>query len=206
VPGDFDFDRVLLDAYFRGRATFPISQDRPPGQTVLLRTGREVQSGDRILAFDILTGDQLFVDRLSYHFVPPQVGQGFVFRTGNIPGLAGDQYYIKRLVGVPGDTLEIREPELWRNGAPITGAKAFDRNNRQEGAYAGYIPGPDHHPGSMLRAGEVVTLPEPRYFALGDNSNNSADSRYWGYVPAADVVGKPLVIYYPFTRRWGLAP
>jgi signal peptidase I len=58
----------------------------------------------------------------------------------------------------------------------------------------------------MLRAGEVVTLPEPRYFALGDNSNNSADSRYWGYVPAADVVGKPLVIYYPFTRRWGLAP
>jgi signal peptidase I len=206
VPGDFDFDRVLLDAYFHGRSSFPVSQARSPGQTVLLRTGRHVRAGERILAFDILTGDQLFVDRLSYHFVPPRVGQGFVFRTGNIRGLAGDQYYIKRLVGVPGDTLEIREPELWRNGGPITGVAAFDRNNRQEGAYAGYVAGPATGTYAMLRPGESVTLPEASYFALGDNSNNSADSRYWGFVPAADAVGRPLVIYYPFTRRWGVAP
>lgn len=72
-------------------------------------TVKRVSSGERVMAFDILTGDQLFVDRMSYHFIRPGVGSGFVFRTGNIDGIArvyGDQYYIKRLVGVPGDTLE----------------------------------------------------------------------------------------------------
>src|SRR5690606_849055 len=84
----------------------------PTGQQRIyfLRTGKMVRAGERMLSFDILTGDQLFVDRVSYHFVRPEVGDGFVFRTGNIPDLArigGDQYYIKRLVGVPGDELRI---------------------------------------------------------------------------------------------------
>ncbi len=79
----------------------------------------------------MVTGDQLFVDRFSYHFVKPKVGQGFVFFTGNIPGIAsvmGEQYNIKRLVGVPGDTLQIKTPVLWRNGQPITGAAACAKN------------------------------------------------------------------------------
>ena len=68
-----------------------------------------------MLEFDVLTGDQLFVDRVSYHFVKPSVGQGFVFRTGQIdsPYMRDrdtkrqiDEYYVKRLVGTPGDTLD----------------------------------------------------------------------------------------------------
>ena len=47
--------------------------------------------------------------------------------------------------------------------------------------------------------------PSDGFFAMGDNSGNSADGRYWGFVPAADVIGRPLFIYYPFTRRWGPA-
>jgi signal peptidase I len=169
----------------------------------LIPTGRHVRKGERIVSFDILTGDQLFVDRVSYHFVPPKVGDAFVFRTDNIPEITGanaNSYYIKRLVGTPGDVLEVRSPELWRNGAPITGAEAFDKNARQIDRYPGYTFGD-----TRLAAGTTLQVPAGSFFAMGDNSPNSADSRRWGFVPAADVVGRPLLIYYPFTRRWGPA-
>ena len=173
-----------------------------------VRTGKTVRAGGRVLSFDILTGDQLFVDRVSYHFVRPQVGDGFVFRTDNInshymqdaAGRQLEQYYIKRLVGTPGDKLEIREPVLYRNGKPITGSKAFNRNATREGNYPGY------RAGGILAEGATFTVPEDSYIAMGDNSANSQDSRYWGTVPAKDVVGRPLFIYYPFTKRWGPAP
>jgi signal peptidase I len=110
-----------------------------------------------------------------------------------------EQYYIKRLVGTPGDTLEVREPVLYRNGQPITGADAFAANASREGKYAGYFAQ------QRLSPGQTVTVPPDSYFAMGDNSGNSADGRYWGFVPAKDVVGRPLFVYFPFTRHWGPA-
>lgn len=220
VPMDFDMDWVLRDAFFPGdsRSLGEIANDeRMAGRLVeatvntpagaqrayLLRTGKTVRGGERLLSFDILTGDQLFVDRVSYHFVRPKVGEGFVFRTGNIPDLArmgGDQYYIKRLVGVPGDELRIERPVLYRNGAPITGSPAFAKNAEEAERYVGF------RPEGLFRDGATVTIGADQYMALGDNSANSLDGRYWGTVPAKDVVGRPLFIYYPFTKRWGPAP
>lgn len=207
VPGDFDFDRVLRDAYFDGAERFPVERYRP-GDHTLLPTGKHVERGERVLAFDILTGDQLFVDRMSYHFVRPKIGDGFVFRTDHLQDLhwrmpgPKEQYYIKRLVGVPGDTLEIREPILYRNGQPISGAAAFQKNAEREGNYPGYRnTGPD----GRMEPGESMTVPADSFMAFGDNSASSLDSRYWGAIPEADVVGRPLFIYYPFTRRWGPA-
>jgi len=217
VPQDFDFEWAVRDCFFPNatpshepggvdlarvlaRQTDAPSDDG--GRIRLLRTGRQVRRGERVMAFDILTGDQLFVDRMSYHFVKPKVGSGFVFRTGNIDGIArvyGDQYYIKRLVGVPGDSLEIRDFGLHRNGAPIEGARAFEANARRTGNYVGY-----RHEG-LLRAGARLQIKADEYFALGDNSANSADGRYWGSVPAKDVVGRPVLVYFPFTRHWGPA-
>ncbi|MES1168553.1 MAG: signal peptidase I, partial [Oleiharenicola lentus] len=109
------------------------------------------------------------------------------------------QYFVKRLAGTPGDQLEIHPPVLWRNGKPIEGSPAYGRNARQEGLYPGYTNG------GLLGAGETVTVPEHFYMALGDNSPRSKDSRSWGFVPEKDVVGRPLFIYYPLTKRWGLA-
>jgi len=146
----------------------------------------------------------LFVDRLSYNFVPPKVGSGFVFRTGKIAALQadeGDKYFVKRLAGVPGDVLEIKEPVLYRNGRPADGAAAYDKNARREGKYPGFTNTLD----GLLPPGGSVTVPAHAFFALGDNSPRSKDSRYWGFVPEKEVVGRPLFIYFPLSSRWGPA-
>jgi len=219
VPLDFDFDWAIYDAFFRGGPD-DFYRQRKLGEIFqrawqtgnfevrvingervrCVKTGKRVNAGERMFSFDEMTGDQLFVDRVSYHFVPPKVGSGFVFRTGGIPYIAnraGDQYYIKRLVGTPGDTLQIDGTTLLRNGEPIEGSEAFKANSEQQGRYPGY------QASGLLAPGETVSVGPNEFFALGDNSPNSEDGRVWGFVPEKDVIGRPLMIYYPFTRRWG---
>lgn len=229
VPLEFnEFDDVLRTSLFGSTENFykalttaynskALSQVLVPAKegseeayrAYYFKTGKQLRSGEPMLRFDILTGDQLFVDRVSYHFRAPRPGDGFVFRTGNIAGIGQDQYYIKRLVGVPGDKLEIRQPAIYRNGAPITGSDAFRKNAEREGLYKGYADSTtlERQGGDWpyLRKGVVLDVPVDSYFAMGDNSYNSRDSRGWGFVPAADVIGTPLLIYYPFTARWGWA-
>ena len=219
VPLDFDFDWAVYDSFLGGQTPYStqamqaaVQRKIQSGQVETrvvngrpvqcIKTGKSVRAGERMFSFDEVTGDQLFVDRMSYHFVRPSVGSGFVFRTGNIPAIAdtsGDQYYIKRLVGVPGDKLEIREPGLFRNGAPITGSSSFAENAKRANRYGGY------EARGGLAAGKVLEIPKDKYYALGDNSYNSQDGRYWGFVPAKDVVGRPIFVYYPFSRHWGPA-
>lgn len=227
VPEDFhDFDRVLQETFFKDNKTFieyvnqlgrsgklterSVIQVNGAGESarvVRIPLPRTAKSGETILRFDVLTGDQLFVDRMTYHFMRPTVGQGFVFRTGEIhseymvdrSGNQLEQYYIKRLVGVPGDTLEIKDYTLYRNGQPITGSTAFDKNAKRADNYVGY------RNELSLAAGKTMTVPPDSFLALGDNSANSQDGRYWGYVPAKEAIGRPLFIYYPFTKRWGPA-
>lgn len=219
LPLDFDFDWTVAQAFFPSQVRrYPTDwqnlvldkvhagdfEVREVDGELLrcLRTGKVVRAGERMLSFDEMTGDKLFVDRMSYHFVRPRVGSAFVFRTGNIPQIVrdeGDQYYIKRLVGGPGDTLEVRGTALWRNGAPITGAYAFEANAHRWGEYPGY------QAAGLLSPGRTVVVEPRHFFAMGDNSPNSGDGRMWGFVPAKDVAGRPLFVYYPFTKRWGWA-
>ncbi len=226
VPVDFSgFDELFLDTYFPRRADLAVQFQRAAqagaGADSLQRLnekgedfapvrrvpiGRTVRAGDPVMRFDLMTGDQLFVDRITYHFMRPEVGQGFVFRTDHIPMIGQEQYFIKRLIGRPGDVIEIREPQIYRNGAPITGAEAFKLNAGRVGLYRGYFNAShEDYRYSYLFKGEPVTVPPHAYLALGDNSRDSLDGRFWGFVPAKDVVGRPLAIYYPFTRRWGPA-
>ena len=137
------------------------------------------------------------------------MGQGFVFRTDHIPDIErnfGDQYFVKRLIGVPGDSIEVREPMILRNGAPIAGSRAFELNAGRVSPYRGYFNATHEDSRySILFPGDTITVPAHGYLALGDNSHDSFDGRFWGYVPEKDVVGRPLFIYYPFTKRWGTA-
>jgi signal peptidase I len=218
VPGDFHLEQVVLEAFFP--SSVPTHENSKvdlwrklneqseritdaSGRVRFLRTGKYVHSGERVIAFDILTGDKLFVDRFSNHFVRPSVGSGFVFNTRNLVGRPNgpqsEQYYIKRLVGMPGDKLEIKNFTLYRNGRPIEGAAAFGKNARREGLYVGY-----RNVGG-LADGATMTVPPDSFLAMGDNSADSQDGRFWGFLPAKDAVGRPLFIYFPFTRRWGPA-
>lgn len=227
VPSDFRYDylirktffnepkameRAVLDAQIhRRKVEIPAFDGRQNTRSsgLLLATGLRVRAGERLLSFDVLTGDQLFVDRVSYHFVKPKVGDGFVFRTNHIRNIEPgheftDKYYIKRLVGVPGDKLEVHPPVLFRNGEPIEGAAAFGKNARQEDGYPGYTEAPSDR-SVFLKPGGSVNITPRNFFAMGDNSPDSADGRFWGFVPADDVIGRPFWVYFPFTRRWGLA-
>jgi signal peptidase I len=205
VPLDFSLDDVVLEALFSKNTTYhdiimdnKSSLTRINGRT-FFSTGLKRRAGENVLSFDILTGDMLIVNKFAYNFLPPKIGDPIVFRTRKIEKLNTDKYYIKRLVGIPGDTLRIENTCLLRNGIAITGAKAFQNNQLKANNYPGY-----QAKGSLAKDQEV-TVPAENYFALGDNSPNSLDSRYWGFVPDKEIVGRAIVIMYPFTHRWGLA-
>lgn len=172
--------------------------------------GARYKSGDVIARGAIDTGDQVFVDKFSYNFVKPHRGDVFVFRTNHIPQIiedpqTGAPFYIKRLGGIPNDTLRIDSPLLYVKGGNelrehLAQEFGFARVMSARDGYRGY--GPGHQ--SMARPDQTFTVPADAYFALGDNSYNSFDSRYWGPVPQENLVGRGFLVYWPFIPHWGL--
>ncbi|MEI6034171.1 MAG: signal peptidase I [Verrucomicrobiae bacterium] len=174
--------------------------------------GREYRAGETIACGHMDTGDQVFVDKVSYNFVKPAAGDVFVFKTTGIRKIEdgldpamGSQHYIKRLAGMPGQTLRIAPPKLFVNGEPPS-RFPFQRVMSMRDGYHGYSNGPAGG-GSFSRLGtpeDTFTVPAHGYFALGDNSYHSSDSRVWGAVPERNVAGRGLFVYWPFSKRWGL--
>ena len=111
----------------------------------------------------------------------------------------GAPFYIKRLAGLPGDTLRIEPPKLYINGKTAEGF-GFARVMSAKAPYAGYALGRDY----LAAPNSTYSVPAHGYFAMGDNSYNSYDSRYWGPVPEENLVGRGLFVYWPFNRHWGL--
>lgn len=211
LPAEFPIEDVIVQAFPNGEKN-PADYVRAKMRAgeLVERDGRyflklgSFKKGRTILNFDLLGGDMLFVDRFTYNFRKPKAGEPFVFMTKYCDGLTrlnggtpDDRYYIKRIAGVGGDTLQVEGSTLLRNGKPADGSPAFERNAKREGKYCGYIAD------GALSNGAKITVPEKSYYAMGDNSQNSLDSRYWGEVPQKAVVGKSLIIFYPFTSRWG---
>jgi len=188
----------------------------PAPSSAVMRTfgitpGAPLPAGEVLRGY-VDTGDHVFVNKLAYNFRSPRRGEVFVFSTTNVmteenknnPG-GPSQYYIKRLAGLPGDELRIDPPRLFINGQPATGF-AFERVmsgtfETPNNGYKGYGPGPTF--GYLYSPDSTYRVPEQRYFALGDNSYNSADSRYWGTVPEANLMGYGMFVYWPFTKHWG---
>jgi signal peptidase I len=166
--------------------------------------GRTYRRGEIIARGTVDTGDQVFVDKFSYNFVKPHRSDVFVFRTNHIAGIredpeSGSPFYIKRLAGLPGDHLRIDAPFLYINGKKAEGY-GFARVMEAKPPYRGYGPGHDY----LAEPNRSFTVPRDGYFALGDNSYNSYDSRYWGAVPEDNLVGRGLFVYWPFYPHWGL--
>ncbi len=163
----------------------------------------------------LLVGDFLLVNKLAYGADVPFTGKRLpaferprprdiiVFRWPKDPRT----HYIKRLVGVGGDTLAMRHGILLRNGSPIVepyvthtdpASDPVDEDFRWQHDYL--LRGVDgsigDHP-SRNNWGPLV-VPERSYFVLGDNRDNSSDSRYWGFVPDSLVGGRPILVYYSY--------
>lgn len=173
------------------------------------------RQGEPILRAYADLGDQLFVDRFTYNFSMPRHADVFVFKTNGIAGIppapdGTSQHYIKRLAGLPGDTLRIDAPSLYINGH-LAEEPGFQRVESKTDGYTGYTNDPaytNNRPDLLSMVylatpSSTVQVPEHAYFALGDNSANSLDSRYWGAVPEENVVGRGLFVYWPFTKHWG---
>jgi signal peptidase I len=165
---------------------------------------------------NLLVGDHLIVDKLAYapagsiskYLLPyeePKHGDVIVFRyPGDIT-----QTYVKRLIGAPGDRIKLVNGIVYRNGARLNEPYAFQKFS--------YNAERDNFPGDLRmnvrdelglklqRAmlehnvvnGEVV-VPPGNFFAMGDNRDNSEDSRYWGFVPRQNIIGKPVLVYWSY--------
>lgn len=172
---------------------------------------RPYRAGEAIARGYIDTGDHVFVDKISYNFIHPKRGQVFVFNTKNIATnenvqhpLAPSQFYIKRLAGLPGDELKITPPDLFIDGSLATDF-GFGRVMRSENGYHGYSNRPEGgRPFTYLgEPDRPFQVPEQNYFALGDNSFHSSDSRDWGLVPEQNLMGRGLFVYWPFVPNFG---
>ena len=214
VPFDYSLDKVILKTYFPGYETYKelIEEYHSNGHINIFKDTRHkiksskiAKKGDALISFDITLGDALFVDRFTYHFKKPKAGDPFVFKTSEmkldykIRNSLGDKYFIKRIGGISEEQISITDGKLCLNNKPRNEVEAFKKNGNKEGKYNGYKAD------GILAQGKSITIPDGYYFALGDNSYNSHDSRYFGVVNKEAVIGKAFFIYYPFTKRWGLS-
>lgn len=123
-------------------------------------------------------GEYLLINNLSYYLNEPQRGDIIVFHHPN-----SELNLIKRVIGLPGDQIEISDQHVKVNGVILDEP---------------YIQAEPTYSGSW-------TVPDGEYFVLGDNRNSSSDSHSWQYLPKENIIGKAIFIYYPFTD-WGRVP
>jgi len=160
----------------------------------------------------LLVGDHLLVDKLTYsppgsiskYLLPyeePQRGDIIVFRYP----LDIQTNYVKRVIGVPGDHIRVVNKQVFRNGFPLKEPYVYYKSPYPDYYRDNFPSDPNVSLNDSTRDmlqnhvvnGDVVVPPDC-YFAMGDNRDNSADSRYWGFVPRANIIGKPLMVYWSY--------
>jgi signal peptidase I len=129
----------------------------------------------------LLEGDRVLVNRLVYHFHPPRRGDVIVFHP---PGRTGSDPFIKRVVAVGGDTIAVHDGMLYVDGMA------------QDEPYVKGYPIEGDYPETKIASGYV--------WAMGDNRNNSGDSRVFGPVPLKAIMGEAFAVYWPMSRIGGL--
>src|ERR1051326_1801079 len=158
----------------------------------------------------LLVGDFLLVDKLHYAGLP---GSAHLLPYGKIERgdivvfyfpVDASQFLVKRVMGMPGDHIRLRDKIVYVNGNPLQENYAIHKQWMPDGYrdnfpnQRGYSRDIDrrwrYELSNYVNGGELV-VPADHYFVMGDNRDNSVDSRYWGFVPRANIVGRPLVIY-----------
>lgn len=137
----------------------------------------------------LLVGDRLVVEKVTYRLHPPQTGDIVVF---NPPsqfqeqfGFVPDKAFIKRVIGTPGDRVQVQNSLVYLNGQPLLEA---------------YIAEPPAY--EMPE----VQVPVGQVFVMGDNRNNSNDSHVWGFLPQQNIIGRAILRFFPFNRLGQFKP
>jgi signal peptidase I len=161
----------------------------------------------------VLIGDHMIVDKLAYApagsiskhllpYTPVKRGDIIVFRYP----LDINQNYVKRAIGVPGDRIHIINKQVFVNGKAVTEPYKVvlsDQASNYLNNFPQQVPDVQIYPrGLQMLQNNVVNgelvVPPGYYFAMGDNRDNSADSRFWGLVPRENIVGKPVIIFWSY--------
>jgi signal peptidase I len=214
----------------------PDCGEQPLEQRAGLNPDHVYKVGEDVIKMRVSAGDHLFVDRLTYNFRKPERGEIVVFETKGIPeeyraafGIPADEFYIKRLVGLGGETFSLN-PDYDVTGAPqsnggiisvghlvVNGEPLSASTPRFENLYAfsgvpagaKVIPYQENHyfGHAMIRnlsSGQQFQVRPDHLFVMGDNTMNSLDSRFWGDFPATSIIGKSFFVYWPLTKRFGV--
>lgn len=184
VPGRIDGARQVVCSVDAGGKLSPL----------VIPKGRVVWKG-----YDT-TGDFIFVNRWRWNFRRPARGEVMVFATTGIDRLVQGTHYIKRLTALPGETVEIVSPDVFIDGRKLDAPLKPMIGERGEKT-------PEPNPGAAGGMTGPRTMGADEYFACGDNSDNSFDSRYWGPVPRENLKGVGSLVFWPIVNpRWGLIP
>ncbi len=130
----------------------------------------------------LLEGDRILVNKFLYRFKEPERGDVVVFKYPEDP----KRDFIKRLVGKGNEKISLQEGRLLINGEKVTEGAFGERYYYNQGLYG--------------QEKEPVQIPPGHFYVLGDNSASSRDSRFWGFVPRRQIVGKAFLVYWPLTR------
>ena len=191
-PSDIDY------AFFVGPQRYHIPRDAYPYLRV--RHGDVVAKGTPLWRGVKTAGDHVLVDKIRWNFAKPRRGSVMVFKTDGINGLPPSMHYIKRMCGLPNETLQIAPPDLVIDGKAVRDVPSIMRVEKKMPGYAGYQLAPYS---LFPETNACFRLASNQYFALGDNTGNSQDGRYWGAVPQQNLVGPAVFVYWPFSSRWG---
>ncbi len=163
----------------------------------------------------LLVGDHVLVDRIALaprtswapfvHYRNVRRGDIVVFYKPGEP----DLFLVKRVIGIPGDHIHLRNGVVFLNGKPQSEPQTAKINDQSYMPYRDDFPAVPPAEGYDVTAtwaaelpthiqGEDLVVPAGDYFCMGDNRPNSLDSRYWGFVPRANIVGRPLFVYWSF--------
>jgi signal peptidase I len=193
--------------------------DRRAG--IFLEPEHVFHKGEDVIKMRTSAGDHLFVDRLSYNFRKPERGEIVVFATAGTQIDKQDEFYIKRMVVMPGERvsigddrhLVINDRRLDASTPHFENVYGFNpRTPPHESQYSGHVNGAVAHQFGLYPtlaplfpdAQTIFTNDGDAYMVMGDNTCNSSDSRTWGTFPAKNIIGKSFFVYWPITSRFGM--